>query len=651
MKKRYFIAALAISALAVGSARAADISNGGSSAVPAAYSIAQHTYTAGATARIPVERANWSDTYQVHSVSGQSFLASKTAVAGSISVFLDTSEDFTGYNANSIELKVFEGDHLTRNTNALATFVYDPTVLGDDVNDIWLEFGLDAGISMTEGNTYSFLFCFNSESKAHSFSFRRAKDSASYADGDELRGANSYDIFNWDTDPWDDVEFIGSSVSNSHPSADGDLFFSVNEFIVGNVPPLADDITMSTLQNTAVDITLSGYDINGDPLTFAVQDQPTNGTLTGTAPDLTYTPDVGYVGPDRFTYTAFDGTTNSEPASVNLTVHGSFGLMTDVGRTDPAVENPDLIGTAEAGALREVIRTDSQTFAIGQSFTLAEDETVSEIYLQNVLAKDFSNFSGGVEIKVFSGEGATATHLHTSIFDVDFNNQTGVDIGDDSWVRFSLQDGGVDLPAGANSFLVFWTQKASGNKWGFSRNKTDGYAGGVQYEYPVQAGDAYPQWETDPWASVTAIPANDLTFYINSGASSLTPTDIYVAWAAQKGANADMTVDTDSDGMDDLLEYALGGIPTIPDADTIQPASDTVGDWLYYVYNRREDAADRGLTYEVFSSLDLVYGPITNATEYVNASSPVDGFESVTNRIPTATEGKQFIQLKVELGE
>ncbi len=645
MKKKQLIIIAALTAMALGSSYAADISNGGSSAPLPAFSIAQVTSTTGDVGIRPVE---WRSA-TVHSVSGQSFVASKTATAGSISVLLTSLEDFTGYDVDSIELKVFEGDHITRNATALDSFVYDPTVLGDGVQNVWLEFGLDAGISMTNGNTYSFLFCFNAESTNHTFSFKRAKNSPLYPDAEELRGGNLYDIINWSTDPWDDQAPIGSSVA----ALGGDLFFSVNELITENIAPVADDIAKSTLQTNAVEITLSGFDANGDALTFAIQDSPTNGTLTGTAPDMTYAADLGFFGIDTFTYVANDGTTNSEPATVTITVLESSGLMSSVGADDPAISITNLIGTALAGFSREVIRTDSQTFVIGQSFTLAEEQNVSEIYIQSVNTRDFADFVGAVEIKVFSGVGGTATLEQTSIFDVVINDQAGDDVATGEWVRFTLQDGGVTLPAGENSFLVHWSLKGDGNKWGFARNKTaSSYSGGVQYEFVAQSGDAYPQWDTDPWASVSAQSDKDLTFYVNTGESTVTATQLYVTWAGVNGANAaDMLDDTDFDGMSELLEYALGGNPTTNDATTILPVATEDGGWMYYVYNRRDDAVNRGLTYSVLSTTDLIFGPITNATEFVAAAAAEGGFESVTNRISTATEGKQFMGLEVELAD
>ena len=61
--------------------------------------------------------------------------------------------------------------------------------------------------------------------------------------------------------------------------------------------------------------------MDGNPLTFSVATQPAHGTLSGTAPNLTYTPAAGYSGADSFTFVANDGTVNSAPATVNITVN------------------------------------------------------------------------------------------------------------------------------------------------------------------------------------------------------------------------------------------------------------------------------------------------------------------------------------------
>jgi hypothetical protein len=57
-----------------------------------------------------------------------------------------------------------------------------------------------------------------------------------------------------------------------------------------------------------------------DPLTFTVETGPAHGTLSGTAPNLTYTPATDYTGGDQFTFRASDGTNSSNLATVTITV-------------------------------------------------------------------------------------------------------------------------------------------------------------------------------------------------------------------------------------------------------------------------------------------------------------------------------------------
>jgi hypothetical protein len=88
-----------------------------------------------------------------------------------------------------------------------------------------------------------------------------------------------------------------------------------------NTPPVAEDITTSTKSGAAVPITLKGADADGDSLTYTFT-RPANGSLTGTAPFLTYTPKAGYSGTDTFTYKVRDGKADSPTATVRISVGG-----------------------------------------------------------------------------------------------------------------------------------------------------------------------------------------------------------------------------------------------------------------------------------------------------------------------------------------
>jgi hypothetical protein len=89
-----------------------------------------------------------------------------------------------------------------------------------------------------------------------------------------------------------------------------------------NSPPVANNQAITLNTNTQQAITLSASDANNDPLTYTVITQPTSGSLSGSAPNLTYNPNLDYVGPDSFTFKANDGTTDSNTGTISITVQG-----------------------------------------------------------------------------------------------------------------------------------------------------------------------------------------------------------------------------------------------------------------------------------------------------------------------------------------
>ena len=76
---------------------------------------------------------------------------------------------------------------------------------------------------------------------------------------------------------------------------------------------------MSINEDTPTGITLIGQGAPGATLTYTTSDPP-HGSLTGTGPNLTYTPDLNYFGSDSFTYQVWDGPNASSPATVSITI-------------------------------------------------------------------------------------------------------------------------------------------------------------------------------------------------------------------------------------------------------------------------------------------------------------------------------------------
>jgi len=93
-----------------------------------------------------------------------------------------------------------------------------------------------------------------------------------------------------------------------------------------NDPPTASNDSYSTNEDTPLTVTPPGVlgndsDPDGDQLAAALDSGPRNGTLT-LKPDgsFSYEPNLNFNGTDSFTYMANDGTSNSNVATVTLTV-------------------------------------------------------------------------------------------------------------------------------------------------------------------------------------------------------------------------------------------------------------------------------------------------------------------------------------------
>ena len=91
--------------------------------------------------------------------------------------------------------------------------------------------------------------------------------------------------------------------------------------IVSNDAPLAESQSAVTNEDEAIPIMLIGTDQNQDDLTYQIVETPAHGTLTGTAPNFTYTPVADYNGEDRFTFQVSDEVTSSQPAAVTITIN------------------------------------------------------------------------------------------------------------------------------------------------------------------------------------------------------------------------------------------------------------------------------------------------------------------------------------------
>jgi hypothetical protein len=153
-----------------------------------------------------------------------------------------------------------------------------------------------------------------------------------------------------------------------------------------NDPPVANPQAVTTPEDTAKSITLTGSDVESVSLVFTVVAQPSHGALSGTAPNLTYTPASNYSGSDSFTFKVNDGTVDSSTAQVSITVTAV---------NDPPAANPQSVTTPEDTA-KSITLTGSDVETVSLVFTVVAQPSHGALSgtAPNLTYTPASNYSG-----------------------------------------------------------------------------------------------------------------------------------------------------------------------------------------------------------------------------------------------------------------
>ncbi len=136
-----------------------------------------------------------------------------------------------------------------------------------------------------------------------------------------------------------------------------------------NDAPVATEDSYTTAEDTALTIAVPGVltndtDVEGTSLTVVVVDQPVHGTLTlNPNGSFTYTPFLNFSGTDTFTYRASDATSESNLATVTITV---------TAENDPPVATNDTYTVDEDAAI-----TVNAASGVLDNDTDAEDSTLT----------------------------------------------------------------------------------------------------------------------------------------------------------------------------------------------------------------------------------------------------------------------------------
>lgn len=188
---------------------------------------------------------------------------------------------------------------------------------------------------------------------------------------------------------------VGDGVTNSLPAT---ISLDVTEVYS---PPRANSQTLTNLENTPLAVTLTGFDPQGNPLTYSIVTEPMHGTLSGMPPNLVYQPATNYFGNDAFTFQANDESGSSAPATISITIEAvdeapivSAGtnqliiLPNNTANLSGTVRYADFPNTVDTVVWSQVSGPGTVTFGNASSTSTTATFSTNGVYVLQLYASD-----------------------------------------------------------------------------------------------------------------------------------------------------------------------------------------------------------------------------------------------------------------------
>jgi len=245
------------------------------------------------------------------------------------------------------------------------------------------------------------------------------------------RDSNSYGLVTDSADFDSDLSAISAdgqriAFSSAATNLTNDAIASgQNVFVsLANNPPSVDALATTTVEDTPVALTLTGFDPDSNPLTFEVVAAPGNGELSGAGPDYIYTPEPDFFGTDSFSFAASDGSSISLPATVTIEVGAVNDAPVAVG-ADAGIDLTTLEDTALAITL---VGTDIEGDALTYDITTPPGSGTLTGTAPALKYSPAVNFSGSDEFSFAVSDGAlSSTPVSVKITVVETNDVPAAD--------------------------------------------------------------------------------------------------------------------------------------------------------------------------------------------------------------------------------
>ena len=242
-----------------------------------------------------------------------------------------------------------------------------------------------------------------------------------------------------------------------------------------NLPPLANAQSPAVTRDTPTPVTLSGSDPEGYALNFRITTELAQGTLTGTAPYLVYTPEPGYTGADSFAFEVQDSEGQTASATVSVTV--TSGAAVPVAIYEPfdyAIGALNVSGTTSVGL--------GGTWSANSSIQIAANSLTHgslPVSGNSVIATGASNTLGGS--RAVNASALAATGLLNDGATLWFSAVVGTDISANMTnMRLGFALATSSFSTGSYQYYI---TNAGGNGLGFTFGRLDAGEGSVNGKF------------------------------------------------------------------------------------------------------------------------------------------------------------------------
>ena len=390
---------------------------------------------------------------------------------------------------------------------------------------------------------------------------------------------------------------INLSASDSELAGSQEITITVNQ---PNFPPEAESKVVTTLEDTGIDIHLTGSDPDGDALTFTVKTQPSFGLLLGTAPDLRYIPIADYHGSDAFTFLANDGSLDSEPATIQLKI-------TPV--NDPPTADPQSLSTVEDAATPvDIVLSGADIDGDGLVFTVVQNPISGVLsgIKPNLMYTPNPDFNGLDSLTYIANDGAVDSEVASVDITVDpindqpVANNLSVVTEEDTDVEFTITASDVD---GDTLTFTITTQPENGLLSGTAPDLTytpnTNFSGSDGFTFLVN--DEFDD-STEATVTLTINPVNDAPTVDNQSVNTLEDSPLTITLT---GADIDSST----------LSFSITTAPTngiltgeAPDL-VFTPNTNFHGADSFTV------TANDGLLYSLPATIDITIDPVNDIPE------------------------------------